>query len=517
MLSPGSEFRPIHVLGSLYGNRVDWANDLVQEPTWNITDLHSPHSPKLADPEFLPEATPFGQANPPFIDIPWHEIHFDGYIDDVIAIALARAVNVRRSQEAVPLVIHATYRPICKHEQAGRKDPLSLRKLAGEGTPNERKVVLGWLIDTRSFTIHLQQEKALFWITEIDNILSCGKRIKAKTLENISKLNHVGFVIPQSRYFLNRIRHTFYQAQIHGPQHIGARVRLDLLLWKKFLASSAQIGTNINLITFTTWSTRIITDACETGLGGYNIDTGRGWRLPLPAWMIGRFQINFLEFLSSLIGLWLELLTEPPKHHRYLCLTDSSSAVGWLYKANFNPASQQAQDHIARQLAELLLEHEAGLYSQHIKGKYNIVADSLSRDNHLPVKQLTFLLNSLYPSQLPAPLQVSEILPPAISSFLDSLRHISTKPKALPPTPAPSSLGALFDGNNSWPSLTSTTNSLTTTLRTNGSYSCLSLQLALDTMREAQINGLAYMEIQSEPPFPMNVRPTGQTHGATRF
>ena len=50
-----------------------------------------------------------------------------------------------------------------------------------------------------------------------------------------------------------------------------------------------------------------------------------------------------------------------------------------------------------------MLESESALYSQHIKGKFNLIADSLSRDFHLSNKQLTFLLNSLYKPQLKVP------------------------------------------------------------------------------------------------------------------
>ena len=109
-----------------------------------------------------------------------------------------------------------------------------------------------------------------------------------------------------------------------------------------------------------------------------------------------KFLINFLEFLAATIAIWIETLQATDKYNRFLCLTDNSSVLGWLYKSNFQPDSHKEHDILARQLAEIMLDSESALYSQHIKGKFNLVTDSLSRDHHINTKQLTFLLNSLY-------------------------------------------------------------------------------------------------------------------------
>ena len=63
------------------------------------------------------------------------------------------------------------------------------------------------------------------------------------------------------------------------------------------------------------------------------------------------FDINTLEFLASTIGIWLEILNSNVEYKRNLAPTDSSSAVGWLYKTNLNPETQQNHDIIARKMA----------------------------------------------------------------------------------------------------------------------------------------------------------------------
>ena len=54
---------------------------------------------------------------------------------------------------AVPLAIHTLFRPLDKLDPVPRDDPLSLRKLSAESPLEERKTVLGWIVDTRLFKI----------------------------------------------------------------------------------------------------------------------------------------------------------------------------------------------------------------------------------------------------------------------------------------------------------------------------------------------------------------------------
>lgn len=50
-------------------------------------------------------------------------------------------------------------RPVQNIEMAPRDKSIQQTKLEGEGTPDEQKVILGWLIDTRTLKIHLPIEK----------------------------------------------------------------------------------------------------------------------------------------------------------------------------------------------------------------------------------------------------------------------------------------------------------------------------------------------------------------------
>lgn len=127
----------------------------------------------------------------------------------------------------------------------------------------------------------------------------------------IGKLNHAAFLIPHARYFLNNMRKLLYNCEKYGSQHINETTKEDFKLWKTILLNVSENGVNINLLTFTEWDHAIYTDASEHGIGGFNPETGRGWRFQLPSWSKG-LHINMLEFMASFVGLWIEILENAP-------------------------------------------------------------------------------------------------------------------------------------------------------------------------------------------------------------
>ena len=236
------------------------------------------------------------------------------------------------------------------------------------------------------------------------------------------------------------------QCKKYGAQTPNKQERKDLQLWIGFLQKVSTKGIDINNITFTEPTGTTISDACEHGLGGFNSD-GLAWRYELPPALIGKFSINLLKFIASAITIYLTIksTTSPQK---LLAFTDSSSALGWLYKASFT-YNQPAHDEVARWLAKTLIDNDSALYSQHIRGIHNIIADMLSRDCHIPATHLVHMFQLLLPQQTPKNFRISTI-PPEIISWLHSLSPSLTKTPASPLHPSKSKLGALTDGNDSW-------------------------------------------------------------------
>ena len=106
-----------------------------------------------------------------------------------------------------------------------------------------------------------------------------------------------------------------------------------MLLWITMLQAVSDKGIDINNITITPPTVTTYSDACKHGMGGYNTN-GLAWRWEIPPKLQNKVSINLLETMavSVTIDLTLNQLDSPQK---ILAFTDSSSALGWLYKASF--------------------------------------------------------------------------------------------------------------------------------------------------------------------------------------
>jgi hypothetical protein len=150
--------------------------------------------------------------------------------------------------------------------------------------------------------------------------------------------------------------------------------------------------------------------------------TGRAWRWEIPSHFIASIsnKNNLQKFLAAVIMIWVELDQEStPPLSCILALSDNSSAVGWLNKANMDESINKALHTTSRKLATLLLDSECCLYSQHFKGKFNDVADTLSRHDLSDTDLLTFISTS-FPERVPSTFSTFNIahLPPSITSWM---------------------------------------------------------------------------------------------------
>ena len=141
----------------------------------------------------------------------------------------------------------------------------------------------------------------------------------------------------------------------------------------------------MNLLVFRSPDLVFIGDASKHGMGGFN-SKGRAWRFTIPKELHGRAHINFLEFLTQVIGIWLAI--EEGRVGALDCILamgDSTTALGWIRRSNFRENDKDDNDwrvkqQVAEKLAELVLESNTLLYKQWFQAADNVVADSLSRD-----------------------------------------------------------------------------------------------------------------------------------------
>jgi hypothetical protein len=224
------------------------------------------------------------------------------------------------------------------------------------------------------------------------------------------------------RHFLGHLYRAMYRAKARqGWTALSPKELQDLGLQADFI-NLAKSGLSLNNLTYRKPTIIYRSDACEFGLGGYNLVSGRAWRWELPIELQNRTSINSLEFLSCLITFWVDAsISHIQFEDCILSQSDSTSAAGWLRKSNFADGKDEfIQLSTARKLASLVIETRSCLYSQWFPGEENIVSDSLSRDFHLAASHLSFSLTSNFPDQAPFGLNILP-LPSNIVSWATSL------------------------------------------------------------------------------------------------
>ena len=148
--------------------------------------------------------------------------------------------------------------------------------------------------------------------------------------------------------------------------------------------------------------------------------------------------LNLLELLSSEVSIYMTILQLGQGSH-ILEFTDSSSALGWMHKASFDPVNTDSHDAVAQWLGWMLVNNETYLYSQYIKETVKIIAFSLSRDFLKSDQTLTNIFDQILPQQTAAMFHIKQ-LPRNVISWISSLAAASTLPTASPKPLQPSSL-----------------------------------------------------------------------------
>ena len=129
--------------------------------------------------------------------------------------------------------------------------------------------------------------------------------------------------------------------------------------------------------------------------------------------------------MASIISPWIDIIAKRlSKGDCALSMTDSTTSAGWIRKTNFkeddlDPIEAKTRIEIARHHALLFINNDIKEYSQWFEGKKNQVADALSREFERSDTELTDILRSLFPSQLPQHFKIVP-LPKEISSWLTS-------------------------------------------------------------------------------------------------
>ena len=500
----------------------DTINDLMRNPAWDPLLVHSAYVSNIPAAKICPSNIPFAAGRELSVQLPDNDdASADCFIDDIITAAVDVNDNLQRITAAPCTIIHALAHSAETTTYIRRQNMIADDKNEAEGGPEELKICLGWLLDTRRLLVLLPVHKFHAWLAQTEAVMNQKTANNDQLSSLLGRLEHVAIVIPMFAHFLNNLRNL--QITAENSKHnvrISTRVREDLLLSTAFL-KQAHKGISMNLITFRSPDKIYINDASEHGLGGFATH-GRAWRWCIPSILQGRAHINLLEFLAQLISIWIDILEGVTKPQDCLLgMGDSTAAMGWLRRSNFRESHEDntewlVKQDVARKVASLVLHAEAVLYRQWFKGEDNVVADSLSRDCYFlsPQAHERFLSHTV-PSQLPQAFRILPV-PDEISSFVSSIlerlpvQQLRCKPQK-PSDLARSEIGALSSIASTWKRPSTSTNfpNFSETSSWPPSPKPSEKHPSLQAIERI------WWREQSMPPSHMWHRPSGQTTGRT--
>lgn len=245
--------------------------------------------------------------------------------------------------------------------------------------PTTNLVFLGLEIDTVKMQVSIPQEK----VYQLSTLLKfwVGKRkIKLSELQSlVGKLNFFSKAIPGSRAFNRR----FYNAMIgtSKPNHhirISGSMRQDIKTWIEFLDSF----NGVVYFPDSEWSTsdtlKLFTDSAgsaELGCGCYFQDQWMFLQWP-EQWAYNEIlrDITFLELVPIVLSLmvWGSLL-----HNKKLILFIDNIAL--VHILNKQSSRSERVMSLVRPLMLVALKYNIQFKANHIPGKLNQIADSISR------------------------------------------------------------------------------------------------------------------------------------------
>ena len=500
----------------------DTINDLLISDDWDPAVVHSDYVTKVPQPIQLSPTVPFASAKPTSVpNLEGSNCSADVFIDDIITVGVHLGNNLEKIVAAPCTVMHAIAHQASNRHLIPRQDFIAEDKNEAEGAPEEQKIVLGWMIDTRRLIISLPHHKFVAWSTQLASFITRNTTNATDIQSLLGRLENVAIVIPMFGHFLNNIRHLEIKAsQSSRNQVINKRTKEDLKLAQKFLHRAHQ-GVSLNLITFRTPQRIYINDASEHGLGGFSTK-GRGWAWTIPERLRGRAHINLLEFLAQLVSIWTDVLEgQVQEEDCLLGMGDNTASMGWMRRANFREEKEgdldwYAKQKVARKLASIVLASNTVLYRQWFRGKENDVADSLSRDNfYLSHSSHEKFLTQTIPHQIPAQFRVRPIAK-EISSFITStLQLLPVRTQRLK-QPKPSDIAHGNVGLLSSFKLASPHSILSLFPASKGIYSCQHLHNLSERQPSLKEIEAHWWKAQSMPPSHMWHRPSGQTTGLTQ-
>ena len=252
--------------------------------------------------------------------------------------------------------------------------PLAKDKVEG---PSTVLIFLGILLDSSKMELRLPVEKLQLLKTLITTWLNRKTASKRELLSLIGHLSHATKVVPEGRTFLRRM--IDLASTGHQLEHLirlNVSFRSDLMWWNLFLDTWNRVSCLQSH--FNAPPDHVLYSDASGKWGCGALCFPQWFHIQWPdSWSAHSITVKELLPIVTAVALWGRNWSQ----QRVLCRCDNMAVVHLLQKRS---SRDKTIMHLLRSLHFFLARHDIRLTATHIPGKFNVLADALSR-NHLQV------------------------------------------------------------------------------------------------------------------------------------
>jgi hypothetical protein len=379
--------------------------------------------------------------------------YVDIFVDDFVGLAQGSS-NSRRVRRILMHAIDDVFRPLESSDNAYRRAPVSVKKLVkGDCSWSTIKLVLGWIIDTVSMTIHLPPHRVERLAEILASIPITQKRTSVKKWHKVlGELRSMALALPGARNLFSQMQHALTN-KVKGRVNLNKGVHQALEDFRWLLSDIASRPTSIAELVPLLPSAEGHHDASGLGAGGVwfpaeHLVPREGfdnkpvvWRLQWPQYIIdklvtsknpnGTISNSDFELAGGL--LHLEALSQcfDIRERTVLSKTDNLNTLFWQRKGS--ATTEKVPAHLLRLFGIHQRFHRYVPRHDYLSGPSNPIADALSRDFELSWDALLESLSPLLP-QYPA-LQVWTPSAQVVDAVIAALLKKRQSPESILQTP----------------------------------------------------------------------------------
>ena len=410
-------------------------------PEPQVSDLVSVQVPRERDPSLPHSPTPLQ-----YVDV---------FVDDFCS--FAQRPFLRRVRRTLLHAIDDIIRPLDESDSPFRREPVSLKKLKqGDCTWSTVKLVLGWVIDTLSMTIHLPPHRVERLWEILDSIPTSQKRTSVKKWHKVlGELRSMSIAVPGSRNLFGQLQKAL--ADRKGGRVTlkrGVHQALDDFRWiaQDLSSRPTRIAELIPLPPVAEGHH----DASGKGAGGiwfpgsdivprqgFNSTQPLVWRLEWPSFISddivssdnphGTITNSDLELAGGLLHLEAAAQAFDIRERTVVSKGDNLNTTFWERKGS--ATSYSAPAYLLRMFGIHQRFHRYVSRFDYLAGSSNFVADALSRDFDLTLTNIMSNVSTLLPQKLG--FQVWTPRPELVSAVISALRRKQSPKESLLAEPAP--------------------------------------------------------------------------------